>query len=144
MHDRLQDLYDKLHARFGPRNWWPADTPFEVIVGASTDKAFGPLMMFGLGGTYVELLKDVSFGLHPLTEQDAHGMVTGIKGFKLLEGYRNAPPADVDAIVEILLRVSQLLGDFPEIVEMDINPLKVLKPGEGAIAVDIRMRIGAV
>ena len=113
----------------------------EVIVGASTDKAFGPLMMFGLGGTYVELLKDVSFGLHPLTETDAASMVSGIKGYMLLEGYRNAPPADVDAITEILLRVSQLLGDFPEIVEMDINPLKVLKPGEGAIAVDVRIRI---
>lgn len=112
----------------------------EVIIGATTDPAFGPLLMFGLGGTYVELLKDVSFRLQPLTDLDADAMIRGIRSFKMLDGYRGGPPADLEAIQDALLRLSQLLGDLPEIQEMDINPLKVLRPGEGAIAVDVRMR----
>lgn len=115
----------------------------EVIIGMSTDPVFGPLMMFGLGGTYVELLKDVSFRLHPLTDRDVDEMIRDIRSYKLLEGYRNEPAADIDAIKEVLLRLNQMISDFPEICEMDINPLKVMPPGKGCMAVDIRMRVCA-
>ncbi len=113
----------------------------EVILGTSNDPAMGPLLMFGLGGTYVELLEDVAFRLHPVTARDAHDMVRSIRTFALLEGYRNSPPADVDAIEDTILRLSQLLSDVPEISEMDINPLKVRRPGRGAVAVDARIRV---
>jgi acyl-CoA synthetase (NDP forming) len=107
----------------------------EAIVGVTHDPSFGPLVMFGLGGVYVELLHDVVFRIHPLTDQDACSMVHEVRGFKLLEGYRGAPPE------QVLLRVSQLLEDHPEIVEMDLNPLKVLRPGHGCIAVDARVAV---
>lgn len=114
----------------------------EVIVGGTVDPALGPLLMFGLGGTYVELLGDVAFRLHPLTRRDAAEMVRGIRTFALLAGYRGQPAADVAAIEDTLLRLSQLLTDVPELVELDVNPLKVQAPGRGAIAVDARMRVG--
>jgi acetyl coenzyme A synthetase (ADP forming)-like protein len=114
----------------------------EVIVGGTVDPALGPLLMFGLGGTYVELLEDVAFRLHPLTRRDAAEMVRSIRTFALLTGYRGQPAADVAAIEDTLLRLSQLLTDVPELVELDVNPLKVRAPGRGAIAVDARMRVG--
>jgi acyl-CoA synthetase (NDP forming) len=95
--------------------------------------------MFGLGGTLVELLKDVSFRLHPLTDADAREMVRSIKGYPLLEGWRGAPPGDVAALEDVLLRISCLVEDLPEIAEMDLNPIKVLPPGEGCLTVDARI-----
>ena len=113
----------------------------EAIVGVTQDPAFGPIIMFGLGGIYVELLKDVVFRMHPLTDRDAHEMVREVRGYKLLEGYRGAPPGDVAALEQALLRVSQLFEDHPEIVEMDLNPLKVMPPGHGCVAVDARVAV---
>ncbi len=113
----------------------------ETIVGMTRDPSFGPLMAFGLGGVSVELLKDVYFRVHPLTDLDARQMVRGIRGAAMLDGWRGAPPGDVPKLEETLLRVSQLVGEFPEIAEMDINPLKVLPPGRGCLALDARVLV---
>jgi acetyl coenzyme A synthetase (ADP forming)-like protein len=113
----------------------------ETIVGVTRDPSFGPLLLFGLGGVQVELLKDVYFRVHPLTDRDAAQMVRGVRGAKLLEGYRGAPPGDVPKLEEAILRVSQLVGEFPEIAEMDLNPLKVLPPGRGCVALDARVLV---
>jgi acetyltransferase len=113
----------------------------EAIVGVSHDPAFGWLVMFGLGGVYVEVLKDVAFRIHPLTDVDAHELVREVRGFPLLQGYRGAPPGDLAALEQTLLRVSQLLEEHPEIVEMDLNPLKVMAPGHGCVAVDARIAV---
>ncbi|MFZ3106430.1 MAG: acetate--CoA ligase [Candidatus Hydromicrobium sp.] len=114
----------------------------ETIIGMSEDPQFGPMIMFGLGGIYVEALKDVSFRIAPLSRQVTREMVEEIKTIKLLKGIRGEDPSDIDSIIEIILRVSQLVTDFPEIIEMDINPLFVKKQGEGSIAGDVRIRIG--
>jgi len=113
----------------------------EVIVGSTRDPQFGPLVMFGLGGIYVEVLKDVSFRIAPLGKRHARRMIDEIRSAALLRGARGEKPSDIDAIVDTLLVVSQLVTDFPEIVEMDINPLKVGDVGDGAVAVDARITI---
>ncbi len=114
----------------------------ETIVGMTRDPSFGPLMLFGLGGVQVELLKDVYFRVHPLTDRDAAQMVRGIRGAKLLDGYRGAPPGDVAKLEETILRVSQMVGDVPELRELDLNPLKVMPPGRGCVALDARVLVG--
>jgi len=111
----------------------------EAIVGVTQDPLFGPLIMFGLGGTLVELLKDVVFRIHPLTDTDAREMVRSVKGYPLLEGWRGSPPGDVAALEELLLRVSYMIQEVPEIAEMDLNPVKVLPPGRGCLVVDTRI-----
>ena len=111
----------------------------ETILGAKHDKLFGPLIMFGLGGIYVEALKDVVFRLAPIDEQEAMKMVESIKTYKILKGIRGQPPSDIKALIECLLRLSQLVTDFPEITEFDMNPLLVLEEGKGACAVDVRI-----
>jgi acetyl coenzyme A synthetase (ADP forming)-like protein len=116
----------------------------EVLVGMTQDPDFGPLVVFGLGGLYVELLQDVSFRIHPLTDVDASEMVKEIKGSRLLDGYRNQPKGDVSALEEALLRVSGLITVVPELMEMDLNPVKVLEPGGGVVVVDARMKVKAV
>jgi len=113
----------------------------EVILGASRDPQFGPLLMFGLGGIYVEVLKDVAFRVAPIPEAEARQMVTEIRSYPLLTGVRGEKPADTEAIVQSLLRLSQLVTDFPDIVEMDVNPLKVQELGQGAVAIDARITI---
>jgi acetyltransferase len=113
----------------------------EVLIGMTQDANFGPLVVFGLGGIYVELLEDVAFRIHPLTDADAGEMMRETKGFRLLEGYRNQPTGDVAALEETLLRVSGLISAVPELLEMDLNPVKVLEPGQGVVVVDARMRI---
>ncbi|MGA1796490.1 MAG: acetate--CoA ligase alpha subunit [bacterium] len=113
----------------------------EVILGMSRDPNFGPLIMFGLGGIYVEVLKDVTFRVAPVSEEDARGMITEINAYPLLKGVRGQRSADLDAIVETILRLSQIAGDFPEICDADINPLAVMEAGEGAIALDARFTI---
>jgi acetyltransferase len=115
---------------------------FEVIVGVDRDATFGPLVMFGLGGVYVEVLRDVAFRLAPLDCAEAIRMIEETKAYGLLKGARGAGPADVDAIADVLVRVSALVTDFPEIVELDINPLVVARRGQGAVAADIRIGIG--
>jgi len=111
----------------------------EAIVGVTQDPLFGPLIMFGLGGTLVELLKDVVFRIHPLTDIDAREMVRSVKGYPLLEGWRGSPPGDVASLEELLLRVSYMIKEVPEIAEMDLNPVKVLQPGQGCVVVDTRI-----
>lgn len=111
----------------------------EVLVGVSRDPQFGPLIAFGLGGIYVEAIRDVAFRLAPVSRQEAAEQVRSIHAFPLLRGVRGEPPADIAAAEEIILRVSQLVTDFPEIVEMDINPLVVYNRGEGATVLDARI-----
>jgi acyl-CoA synthetase (NDP forming) len=109
----------------------------EVIMGMSQDAQFGPVLMFGLGGIFVEVLKDVTFRLVPITRRDAHQMVQEIKGRPLLEGYRGQEPADVDALEKLLLRLSDFIEKHPEIAELDLNPIFAYK--DGAVAVDARI-----
>jgi acyl-CoA synthetase (NDP forming) len=113
----------------------------ETILGMKRDPHFGALLMFGLGGIYVEVFKDVVFRIAPIRELGARHMIDGIKGFKLLNGFRGEPPSDIEAIAQSLMRLSQLVTDFPEIEEMDINPLIVLPSGSGARVVDARILI---
>jgi len=113
----------------------------EVLVGMSRDPQFGPLLAFGLGGIYVEALRDVTFRIAPVARWEAREMLSEIQGYNLLRGVRGERPADLEAIVDCILRVSQLVTDFPEIVELDINPLIVCEEGRGAVAVDLRMAL---
>ena len=111
----------------------------ETIIGAKRDPVLGPLIMFGLGGIYVEVLKDVVFRLAPLNEIEIREMIESIKTIKLLKGIRGEKPSDLNGIVENLQRLSQLVIDFPEIEEFDMNPLLVLEDGNGVRAVDVRI-----
>jgi acetyltransferase len=103
------------------------------------DPQFGPLVTFGLGGIFVEALKDVTFRVAPFTRKDAEDMLHEIRSRTLLEGVRGNPPIDKGAVVDTLLRIGQLVQDFPEIAELDINPLIVYPEGQGAIAIDMRL-----
>jgi acetyl coenzyme A synthetase (ADP forming)-like protein len=111
----------------------------EVMVGVAHDPLFGPLLAFGLGGIHVEILGDVCFRVTPVTDRDASEMVRSIRGYRLLEGYRGHPPADVRAVEEVLLRVSRLVEDVHEIAELDLNPVFALPPGEGCRISDARL-----
>jgi acetyl coenzyme A synthetase (ADP forming)-like protein len=115
----------------------------EVMVGVTDDPMFGPLIAFGLGGVHVEILGDVCFRVTPLTDRDAQEMVRSIRGYRLLEGYRGHAPADIPAIEEILLRISRLVDEIPEIGELDLNPVFALAPGKGCSIVDARIRVHA-
>jgi acyl-CoA synthetase (NDP forming) len=112
----------------------------EVIVGMATDPQFGPVLMFGLGGVWVEVLKDVSFKLAPLTRGDAAKAVTEIKAARLLEGFRGSEPVDKAALEDILMRVSEFVAKTPEVKEMDLNP--IFAYSKGAMAVDARVILG--
>ena len=109
----------------------------EIIVGTVKDPQFGPSIMFGLGGVFVEVLKDVTFRVAPIAEDEAREMITEVKAYPLLKGYRNMPPADIDAIVSILLNTSKLVMDHQEINELDLNPIMVYE--KGAKTVDARI-----
>jgi acyl-CoA synthetase (NDP forming) len=109
----------------------------EVIVGSSKDPQFGPVIMFGLGGIFVELLKDVSFRIIPLEQRDALEMVKEIKGYPLLEGYRGKEPANISALVEIILKISKLIEENPSIKELELNPIFVYR--DRAVGVDARI-----
>ena len=113
----------------------------ETIVGVTDDPLFGSLVAFGLGGIHVEVLKDVHFRVAPLTERDADELLREVRGYKLLEGYRGHPAADRDALREVLLRVARLAEEVPEIVELDLNPVIALPPGNGCRIVDARIRV---
>jgi acetyl-CoA synthetase (ADP-forming) len=101
----------------------------EVIVGAVKDPTFGQTLMFGLGGIFVELLKDVTFRVAPITEQEAWEMVAGVKAYPLLKGYRNTPAADIQAIVDVLVNTCRLVMEHPEIKELDLNPVMAYEKG---------------
>ncbi|MDD5647388.1 MAG: acetate--CoA ligase family protein, partial [Dehalococcoidia bacterium] len=113
----------------------------EVIVGLTQHPAFGPLVMFGLGGVYVELFQDVIFNIHPLTDIDAHEMIKSVKAYQLLEGWRGSKRADIPAIEELLLRISAMAENHPQILEMDLNPVKVLPEGQFYLVVDGRILV---
>jgi acyl-CoA synthetase (NDP forming) len=109
----------------------------EVIMGMTKDPQFGPVLMFGLGGIFVEVLKDVAFRIVPLVPRDAHQMIREIQGFPVLQGYRGQEPADLDALEKMLLQLSEFVEAHPEIEELDLNP--IFAYGDGAVAVDARI-----
>ena len=113
----------------------------ELMVGITQDPSFGPLIAFGLGGIHVEILKDVCFRVTPITDLDAKEMIRGIRGYPLLQGYRGHAPADLAAIENLLLRVARLVEEVPQIVELDLNPVIALAPGQGCWIVDARIRV---
>jgi len=110
----------------------------ETIIGMNYDPSFGPLMMFGLGGIYVEVMKDVAFKVHPLTDFDAKEMIQSIKGYPLLTGFRGTAPVNLKVLEKTLLRISQLFSDFPIFESFDVNPFIVTTKGEKSRAVDAR------
>jgi acetyltransferase len=114
----------------------------EVILGMKKDPQFGPVLMFGLGGIFVEVLKDVTFALAPLTEEECYRMIERTRAYRLLAGVRGQEPVDIPAVVRAIQRLSQLVMDFPQIDEVDINPLKVGQVGDGAFVVDARIILG--
>jgi acyl-CoA synthetase (NDP forming) len=114
-----------------------ARSGIEIIIGMSKDAQFGPVLMFGLGGIMVEILKDVSFRVVPLTKKDAHEMIGEIKGYPVLEGYRGQEPADIAFLENLLVKVSDFIEKNPEIKELDLNPIFAYK--DGAVAVDARV-----
>jgi len=113
----------------------------EVIIGSVRDPQFGPLVMFGLGGIYVNFLRDVSYRLCPLTRSEVEEMIQETRAYTLLRGVRGEPPSDIDSIINVLLKISQIMSRFPEIMEMEINPLIVYEKGKGCFAVDIRITL---
>ncbi len=117
------------------------DGGVETIVGVTRDPTYGPLVMFGLGGVQVELLRDVKFRLAPLTDRSVHELVRGIRGYPLLDGWRGAPPADVPALEDLLARVGALADACPTLAELDLNPVKVMGVGQGCVAIDARIRV---
>ena len=111
----------------------------EILIGMNRDPQFGPLVTFGLGGIYVEILKDVTFRVAPFSRQEAQAMLSEIRTRALLDGMRGNPPVDKQALLDALLRIGQLVTDFPEIAELDINPFMVYEEGQGGIALDMRL-----
>jgi acetyl coenzyme A synthetase (ADP forming)-like protein len=115
----------------------------ETMIGVADDPLFGPVIAFGLGGVHVEIMGDVRFRIAPLTDRDGDELIHEIRGLPLLQGYRGHPPADLDALRELLLRVSRLATEVPEITELDLNPVMALAPGLGCRIVDARIRVRA-
>jgi acetyl coenzyme A synthetase (ADP forming)-like protein len=115
----------------------------ETIIGMNRDPQFGPLLMFGLGGVYVEALKDVTFRVAPIDRREAREMLSEIRAYNLLRGVRGEKPSDLEAIADTLVRISQLVMDFPQIVELDINPLLVFPAGQGVLGLDMRLALKA-
>jgi len=111
----------------------------EVIVGLTQDPSFGPLIMFGMGGVYAEFLRDITFRIHPLTDIDVQEMVRSVKAHQLFAGWRGSKPTDVKALEDLLLRVSAMVEDLPQITEMDLNPVKAQEEGKGYVVVDARI-----
>ena len=144
--DALLAAYGDMAGRFEKENPGFILQPFleggrEVILGIKGNTNLAPTLMFGLGGIFVEVLKDVRFRLSPLSERDASDMIRGIKGFPLLEGVRGEKAVDVERLEDILLRLSRLASDFQDIDEMDLNPVFVFEKGRGAVVVDARLKI---
>ncbi|TFG32774.1 acetyl-CoA synthetase [Candidatus Thorarchaeota archaeon] len=119
-----------------------ADMGTEIIVGVTKDPQFGHALMAGLGGIFVEVLKDVSFRLIPFTENDAREMLKELKAYKILEGIRGEPARDIDSLIGVMLSVSKMIAENPEITELDCNPTFVYEKGKGTLVVDARILIG--
>lgn len=113
----------------------------EVIVGATRDPTFGPVLLFGLGGIFVEVLKDVSFRIAPVTKFDAESMLGEIKAAKILEGYRGTPPRDKDALVDIIMKLSRFMEEQELVTDVDLNPIMAFEKGKGAAIADARVLI---
>ena len=113
----------------------------EVIVGATRDPTFGPVLLFGLGGIFVEVLKDVSFRIAPVTKFDAESMLGEIKAAKILEGYRGTPPRDKDALVDIIMKLSKFMEEQELVTDVDLNPIMAFEKGKGAAIADARVLI---
>jgi acyl-CoA synthetase (NDP forming) len=120
-----------------------ASTRVEALVGVTTDPTFGPLLVCGVGGILVELVRDVSYRLPPVSDVDAEEMLDRLRAARLLAGYRGQPPADRAALVDVVRRVSALVEIVPEISELDLNPVAVQAVGEGAVVLDARVRLAA-
>jgi acyl-CoA synthetase (NDP forming) len=118
--------------KMSPRGW-------EIILGGKQDGNFGPVIVFGIGGLYVEVIGDVVLRVAPINRVEARSMIEEIKGIKLLQGVRGQKASDLDALVDTLIRLSDLLTDFPQIAEIDINPLMVYEAGSGGQVLDARM-----
>jgi acyl-CoA synthetase (NDP forming) len=118
-----------------------ADMGTEIIVGVTKDPQFGHALMVGLGGIFVEVLKDVSFRLIPFTERDAREMLKELKAYKILEGIRGEPERDIDSLIGVMLAVSKMIVENPEITELDCNPTFVYEKGKGTLVVDARILI---
>ena len=129
--------YNKEAQIFGVITYSMISKATEIIIGMIKDPHFGPVVMFGLGGIFVEVLKDISFRILPIEERDAGEMITGIKGYEILKGARGNPPRDIQAIKEVLLKVSKLTTENPEINEIDLNPIFVFE--KGLQVIDARM-----
>ncbi|MFX0034579.1 MAG: acetate--CoA ligase family protein [Candidatus Hermodarchaeota archaeon] len=111
----------------------------EIIIGAIRDKNFGPVLMFGLGGIFVEIFKDVSYRVCPITKEEANRMIRSIKAFPLLNGYRGQSKGDIEQIINTILKCCNLLIENPEIIELDLNPVIVFETGKGVMVVDARI-----
>ena len=111
----------------------------EIIIGGVRDKNFGPILMFGFGGIFVEIFKDVSYRVCPINKEEARRMVQNIKAFPLLNGYRGQAKGDIDQLIEVILKCCKLLLENPQIVELDLNPVIVFKSGNGIMVVDARI-----
>jgi len=111
----------------------------ELILGGKHDKDFGPVVMFGMGGIFVEVFEDISFRLAPICREEAYEMIEETKGYSLLKGVRGVKPFDISSLEAALERFSILLSDFPEITEMDLNPIKIYNDGRGLIVLDGRL-----
>jgi len=135
-YDELFSIPSQAEKKISVQNM-AAEPITELIIGMTTDPQFGPALMFGIGGILVELLEDVSFRIAPITEYDAKEMIHEIKGFPILDGYRGKPKADINAIVDVLLKISDLAVKYEEINEMDLNPVFIYD--NGLICVDARI-----
>jgi acyl-CoA synthetase (NDP forming) len=113
----------------------------EALVGVTLDPSLGPVLVAGLGGVQVELVRDVAFRITPVSDIDATGMVGSLRAARLLNGFRGSPPVDREALLDVIQRISALVEAFPELVELELNPLVVLPNDQGAVAVDARMRL---
>ena len=113
----------------------------EVVVGMTEDPSFGPLVMFGMGGVQAELFRDVTFRIHPLTDVEAREMIRSVKAYQLLTGWRGSKMADIQSLEDLLLRVSAMIEDLPQIAELDLNPIKVLEQNKGYVVVDARIML---
>ncbi|MAW61386.1 MAG: acyl-CoA synthetase [Planctomycetes bacterium] len=142
--DTLEDRFRKPHPEMNVLLQSMRSSGVETFFGAATDPQFGRMLAFGLGGIHVEILKDVVFRLHPLSRTDAIEMVRGVRARALFEGARGKPPVDEEELVEVLLRLSQMLSDHPEIIELDLNPFLAGYRGEGSCVLDMRVRLQGV
>jgi acyl-CoA synthetase (NDP forming) len=118
-----------------------ASPGFELIIGAKRDPAFGQVLIFGMGGIYAELFNDISVRMVPVNEKSAVKMISEIKGSAILKGYRGEPTCDLQAAAKCIAKVSRLLSDHPEIVNLDINPLIAYEKGKGCVIVDAKIEI---